>query len=90
MPFTFRRRQFPIKLAYAMSINKSQGQTFKKIGLYLPEPCFTHGQLYVAFSLVSSLSNIKVKIFKTEKHGKIGNKGYLTKNVVFKELLKKA
>jgi ATP-dependent DNA helicase PIF1 len=33
MPFTLRRRQFPIRLAYAMTINKSQGQTLRNVGL---------------------------------------------------------
>eukprot|EP00798_Chlamydomonas_sp_ICE-L_P007849 gene7849-1055_t len=49
-PIVFTRRQFPIRPAFAMTINKSQGQTFKKIGIYLTAPCFTHGQLYVAMS----------------------------------------
>jgi ATP-dependent DNA helicase PIF1 len=50
MPFTLVRRQFPVRAAYAMTINKAQGQTFKSVGVYLPKPVFTHGQLYVAFS----------------------------------------
>ena len=39
-PFKFKRTQFPVKLCFAMSINKSQGQTLKVAGLHLLEPCF--------------------------------------------------
>jgi ATP-dependent DNA helicase PIF1 len=52
MPFTLRRRQFPVRLAFAMTINKAQGQTLKMVGIFLPKPVFTHGQLYVAMSRI--------------------------------------
>ncbi|UYV82683.1 hypothetical protein LAZ67_22000535 [Cordylochernes scorpioides] len=51
LPFILKRRQFPLRLAFGMTINKAQGQTFARVGLLLHEPVFTHGQLYVAFSL---------------------------------------
>jgi ATP-dependent exoDNAse (exonuclease V) alpha subunit len=43
MPFTLRRHQFPVRLAFAMTINKAQGQTLKMVGIFLPKPVFTHG-----------------------------------------------
>ncbi|XP_065642149.1 ATP-dependent DNA helicase PIF1-like [Hydra vulgaris] len=42
LPFVLKRRQFPVRLAYSMTINKSQGQTFDRVGVYLKKPCFTH------------------------------------------------
>jgi hypothetical protein len=44
-PVTIRRRQFPIRPAFSMTTNKSQGQTFEKAGINLPSPVFSHGQL---------------------------------------------
>ena len=42
LPFTLKRRQYPNRLAYSMTINKSQGQTFDRVGVYLKKPCFSH------------------------------------------------
>jgi hypothetical protein len=69
LPVTMVRRQFPLSLAYSLSIDKSQGQTFNQIGMYLPKPCFSHGQFYVGLSRVSKFSSVKVAIDTTDKHG---------------------
>ena len=82
--FTLRRRQLPLRLAFAMTVNKSQGQTLRKVGLYLPNDLFCHGQLYVALSRVSSEDSIVILANKGFHHGK---PGVYTKNFVYKEAL---
>ncbi|XP_022015125.1 uncharacterized protein LOC110914650 [Helianthus annuus] len=65
---------------FARTINKSQGQSLSKVGLYLKDPVFTHGQLYVALSRVKTREGVKILIFDAD--GKPTNK---TSNVVYKE-----
>ena len=60
--YQLMRTQFPLRLAYCMSFNKSQGQEFDYYLLDLTEPPFNHGHLYVAFSRVCDASNIAVVI----------------------------
>ncbi|KAK4509578.1 Vacuolar calcium ion transporter [Mucor velutinosus] len=62
IPFDFSRTQFPVRLAFAMTINKSQGQTLSNVGLYLPSHVLSHGQLYVAMSRVNKPSSIRIMV----------------------------
>ncbi|OMP14190.1 DNA helicase PIF1, ATP-dependent [Corchorus olitorius] len=83
-PFTLLRRQFPLKLCFAMTINKSKGQTFNHVEVYLPKPVFSHGQLYVAVSRVTSKEDLEILVAESEN----GHLGY-TKNIVYHELFNK-
>ncbi|XP_019166522.1 PREDICTED: ATP-dependent DNA helicase PIF1-like [Ipomoea nil] len=81
LPFKFQRRQFPLMLSYAMTINKSQGQTLSHVGLFLKKPVFVHGQLYVAASRVNNPSGLKILIAKNSNSSITS-----TTNVVYHEI----
>jgi ATP-dependent DNA helicase PIF1 len=88
MPFTLRQRQFPLRLAFAMTIKKAQGQTLQTMGVYLPKPVFCHGQLYVAFSRCGSWRGVQVLIRGGSKAALNGAPvGVYTNNVVYREVL---
>jgi ATP-dependent DNA helicase PIF1 len=78
LPFSMMRKQFPIKLCFGITSNKSQGQTLSQAGIYLEKPFFCHGQLYVAMSRVGNPHQIS--IFNPD------NKN-LVDNIVFREIL---
>ena len=75
MPFDFKRLQFPVRLSFAMTINKAQGQSLKGVGLNLEEACFSHGQLYVGCSRVGNDTDLHI----LAQNGR-------TKNIVYKDL----
>ncbi|KAL6546147.1 hypothetical protein OROGR_010021 [Orobanche gracilis] len=83
-PVKFQRRQFPLAVYFAMTINKSQGQSLTNVGLYLPKLVFSHGQLYVAFSRVTTKKGLKVLAY--DKDGNISD---TTTNVVYREIFNK-
>jgi hypothetical protein len=87
MPFTMCRRQFPVRAAFAMTINKAQGQTMAQVGIYLPQPVFSHGQLYVAASRVGRRQAAKVMVVGGRKLCADGVERVVTKNVVYAEVL---
>jgi ATP-dependent DNA helicase PIF1 len=88
MPFTLRRRQFPLRPAFAMIINKAQGQTLQTGGVYLSKPVFCHGQLYVAFSRCGSRRGVRVLVRGGRRAALNGAPaGVYTSNVVYCEVL---
>ena len=76
MPFTFTRRQFPIRPAF---VNKAQGQTFQKV---VPSPVFSHGQRYIAESRVNDPSGVRIMVAHPAPAG--APQDYTT-NVVYTE-----
>jgi hypothetical protein len=84
LPFKFKRKQFPIRLSFAMTINKAQGQTIPTVGIYLPEPVFSHGQLYVALSRGVSRQTTRIL---AKPNNDIDPTGKSTKNIVYMDVL---
>ena len=64
-PLKFRRYQFPVRPAFAMTFNKLQGQTLQHVAVYLPKPVFSHGQLYVTLSRCSDPRDLKVLVYNS-------------------------
>jgi ATP-dependent DNA helicase PIF1 len=60
--------QFPIMLAWAITIHKSQGKTFDRVIIDIGRGTFAHGQMYVALSRCTSLQGIVLKRPLLKKH----------------------
>ncbi|ELQ74289.1 DNA helicase PIF1/RRM3 [Trachipleistophora hominis] len=70
-----------------MTIHKSQGQSFDKVGVYLHNPIFVHGQLYMALSRVRHADGLKVYIANNGDQNRADNNMVYTRNVVCNVLL---
>ncbi len=60
--------QYPLKLAWAVTIHKSQGKTFDNVVIDIGRGTFTHGQVYVALSRCTSLEGIVLRKPIQKKH----------------------
>ena len=89
-PVTLQRLKFPIRLAFSMTINKSQGQSFDRVGIYLDRDVFSHGQLYVALSRAKRMQDIRVcKVTVSPPvEGRARSSVLSVANVVYPELLR--
>ena len=67
-----------------MQVNKSQGDSLKYVGIWLPKPVFAHGQAYVAPSRVGSVQQCHYAIRPVDNHSN------QTANVVFREVLEES
>ncbi|CAJ2654143.1 unnamed protein product [Trifolium pratense] len=83
IPFKFQRKQFPLTVSFAMTINKSQGQSLKHVGVYLPTSVFSHGQLYVAISRVTSRNDLKILLTNDDEEDT-----NVTSNVVYRKVFR--
>ncbi|XP_020981551.1 uncharacterized protein LOC110273049 [Arachis duranensis] len=83
IPFKFNRRQFSILVFYAMTINKSQGQSLSNVSLLLRKLVFSQGQLYVTLSRVTTKQGLKILITN-----EVGKESTVTDNVVYNEVFK--
>ncbi|WOH06885.1 hypothetical protein DCAR_0626314 [Daucus carota subsp. sativus] len=82
LPFKLNRRQLPVSPCFVMTINKSQGQSLKHVGLYLPNQVFGHGQYYVAISRATSRQGLIIMNADKEMADRT-----FVKNIVYKEVL---
>ena len=83
----FKRRQFPVRLAFTMTVNKAQCQTLIRAGVYLPQPVFTHGQLYVALSRAGLPEDLSIYILDTGDGSHVtDDTGSFTRNIVYHEV----
>ena len=88
LPFKFCRKQLPLCLAYGMTINKAQGQTFDRVGILLDRPCFAHDHFaHVAMSRVKCKQDLRIQVVPgTSEQGRYQGNHY-TKNIVNTNML---
>ena len=78
-PFLLKRCQFPVRLSFAMTINKAEVQSLKYVGIHLMSSIFCLGQLYVALSRTTSSQNLLILLPQSSNTK--------TTNIVYPEVL---
>jgi hypothetical protein len=81
---SFSWYQFPVSVAFSLKINKAQGQLLLRVLVYLPQPVFGHGQLYVTLSRAKNIPGLLISIFGDPTADKIPE----TSNVVNLDVIK--
>ncbi|XP_028301369.1 uncharacterized protein LOC114462606 [Gouania willdenowi] len=82
-PFTLRRKQFPVRPCFAMTVKKSQGQSLQRVGVFSTRDFFSHGQFYVAASRVGRSNRLRILVLDEETK----KKRHFLSNVVYTEVL---
>ena len=95
--FQMCREQFPLRRAYAMTFNRSEGQTLKRVVLDLRSELFAHGFLYVGLSRVTDVGNLFLfappnKLYycqgdQVDNYHRYFNGGVVVSNVVYGDCL---
>jgi ATP-dependent DNA helicase PIF1 len=87
----FKRLQFPVLLAYYLTLNKAQGQSLDRTGIYLPKSVFSHGHLYVGCSRCEDHNSVFIYADQNEFDGVsqylMEDKTYMH-NVVYPEIFR--
>ena len=82
-PIKMRRHQLPVKLSFAITIHKAQGQTFSgRVGLWLLTPPFCHGQFYVACSRVKDPNLFYIVLYTSTDPDRLN----VVRNPVYREV----
>ena len=88
-PVPFKRLQFPVLLAYYLTLNRAQGQSLDRAGIYLPQSVFSHGHFYVGCSKCGDPDNVFMYADQSEfEHLKehLEDGKYYTRNIVYPEV----
>ena len=83
-PVRFARHQCPLRVCFACTIQKAQGQSLQRMGAFLPNPVFSHGALCVALSRASDPNHVTMCIY--DRHG---NPTRRCRNIVYQEVLRR-
>ena len=87
LPVVLYRTQIPLTYGYALTVHKSQRQSCNdRLGIFLSQPVFAHGHLYVAFSGAGSFEGVRMFMDPSTRHH---DGTAITTNIVCKALLGK-